>query len=459
VRVNNSSATVDVVVVGAGLAGLTAARALHRSGRTVAVLEARERPGGRLLSKQIHGATFDVGGQWIGPQHWRMRALVREFHLATFPTHTHGRKVLSTPGKRSTHKGTIPRIAPWKLALLQNAAWSIDRLARRSVHLPSGSPRAQTLDNLTFAAWAERYVPSTSAREIMYSGLKVIFGADPGELSMLWCLEYVRQSGGIMPLLETEGGTQDTRFVAGAQSVPIALARELRGMIAYDTPVERIAQHGKTVEVSATKRSWTTRHVIVAVPPALTNQISFTPDLPSQRAQLVQRMPMGATIKALAIYDSAFWRSQGLSGEAVMTDGPVSVTFDNSSHDDAVSALVGFCVGRNARNLADLSASDRQVAVLQAFSKCFGPRAKQPLAYEEQDWQAERWTRGCPTGNFEPGTMAQFAPALREPIGRIHWAGTETATEFCGFMEGAVESGHRTAAQIEPKLSHKANAG
>ncbi|MCH9817150.1 MAG: FAD-dependent oxidoreductase [Actinomycetia bacterium] len=442
----------DVVVVGAGLAGLTAAQVLQGHGHSVAVLEARERPGGRLLSKQIGGATFDVGGQWIGPNHWRMRALVRELGLQTFPTRTQGESVLHLAGRRTTYRGTIPRIAPWKLAMLQNAAWAVDRLARRSATLPAGSAAAARLDSMTLATWSRRMIPSTSARNIMNAGLKVVFGADPAELSLLWCLQYIQRSGGIMPLLETRGGAQDTRFVAGAQEVPIRIARALHQPPYYRAPVRTITQDDQGVVVATNERRWRAQRVVIAVPPALTGQISFAPSLPSTRAQLVQRMPMGATIKALAIYESAFWREDGLSGEAVMTNSPISVIFDNSSHDDKVFALVGFCVGQDARDLAALPPNQRREQVLAAFSQCFGARAADALIYEEQDWQAEVWSRGCPTGNFGPGTLHQFAPALREPVGRIHWAGTETATEFVGFMEGAVQSGHRAGEAVAREL-------
>ena len=444
---------VDVVVVGAGLAGLTAAHVVQRYRHSVAVLEARERAGGRLLSKPIGGATFDVGGQWIGPDHWRMHALVRDFDLQTFPTHTAGDSVLHAQGRRITYEGTIPTIAPWKLAMLQNAAWAIDRLARRSASLPRDSAMADRLDSMTLATWARRVIPSASARKIMDSGLKVVFGANPEEISLLWALHYIEQSGGVMPLLETRGGAQDTRFVAGAQAVPNTLASRLRQAPHYNQPVQTVKQDDHGVVVTTPDHSWRTQQVIIAVPPALTAEMRFLPDLPSARAQLVQRMPMGATIKALALYDSAFWRAAGLSGEAVMTDGPLSVIFDNSSHDDKVPALVGFCVGQNARDLAELAPDVRRARVLAAFSECFGPQANQAIGYEEQDWQAERWTRGCPTGNFGPGTMRHFAPALREPVGRIQWAGTETATQFCGFMEGAVQSGHRAGEDAVRELT------
>lgn len=440
-------ADVDVVVVGAGLAGLFAARELTRAGLDVLVLEARDRVGGRTWSKSFQGATFDVGGQWLGPAQHRMLRLVDEYGLSTFKTHTEGKSVLSVGGRRQEYRGTIPRISPLKLAMMQRAAWAVDALARST---DPGNPdsRIADLDAMTLQQWAVRNVPSRDARDIMFAGLRVVFGAEAQELSVLWALEYIRQSGGIMNLLDTQGGAQDTRFVAGAQSLSEAIAVELGARVRLGSPVHEIASAAHGVSVTTGGKSVRAGRVIVALPPALAAGIRFDPGLPGRRAQLTQRMPMGATTKCLAFYSEPFWRADGLSGEAVLTRGPISVTFDNSSADGSVAALVGFCVGQQARNLAKLTPEQQRSAVLSAFVEAFGPRAASPQEFHSQDWQAERWTRGCPTGNFGPGVFAEFAPALREPVGRIHWAGTETAADFCGFMEGAIESGERVVAEI-----------
>ena len=450
----------DVVVIGAGLAGLLTARALVRSGLDVTVLEARSRVGGRTWSKRFHGATFDVGGQWIGTAQSRMQQLVAEYGLATFRTHTQGRSVLSVAGRRQEYTGTIPRISPYKLGVMQRAAWAVDALARRVDSLdPARGARAGRLDSMTLQQWADRNMPSAAARDIMAAGLRVVFGAESDEISMLWALDYVRQSGGIMNLLDTEGGAQDTRFVDGAQSVSDAIATELAGMISLESPVRGISQSGDGVTVRTDAEQVTAQRVVVCVPPALAGSIDFEPQLPARRAQLTQRMPLGATTKCLAFYRTPFWRERGLSGEAVLTRGPVSVTFDNSSPDGSVAALVGFSVGQQARNLAKLDPGAQQAAVVGALVEAFGPDAAHVVDFHAQDWQEERWTRGCPVGNFGPGSFAEFAPALTAPLGRVHWAGTETATEFRGFMEGAAQSAERAAAEVLSGLGHRPGRG
>lgn len=448
---------VDVVVVGAGIAGLSAARSLANDGVNVVVLEARDRVGGRTESREFAGATFDVGGQWIGPAQKRMLALVDEMGIETFPTYHQGESVVVVDGKRSTYRGDIPKLNPFTLLALQNAASGTNRLAKRvNVDHPDLTPKAAKFDAQTLATWRKRNIPSKAGQAILDAGLRVVFGADPSELSMLWALYYISQSNTVDELIGIEGCAQETRFVHGAQTVSIKLAEQLGDRVKLSSPVRAIHQDEDSVTVVSDVDHWRAKRVIVALAPTMTAGIAHSPDLPSQRAQLVQRMPMGATTKCLAIYDRAFWREAGLSGEAVMTNGPLAVAFDNTSSDGSVPALLGFSVGSLARDLAKLSPTARKESVLGALAECFGPKARHPIEYHEKNWQEDPWSQGCPTGNFGPGTLLQFAPALREPVGRIHWAGTETASEFCGFMEGAVESAERAVAEVQAALHTQA---
>lgn len=444
---------VDVVVVGAGIAGLSAARELVSADFSVAVLEARDRVGGRTESREFAGATFDVGGQWIGPAQKRMQSLVKELDIETFPTYHSGESVVVVDGKRSTYRGDIPKLNPFTLLALQNAASGTNRLAKRvDVAHPERTPKAAKLDAQTLATWRKRNIPSKAGQAILDAGLRVVFGADPSELSMLWALYYISQSNTVDELIGIEGCAQESRFVNGAQTVSVKLAEQLGDRVKLSSPVRSISQTEESVTVSTDTGEWKAKRVIVALAPTMTAGITHSPDLPSARAQLVQRMPMGATTKCLAIYDRAFWREAGLSGEAVMTTGPLAVAFDNTSADGSVPALLGFSVGSLARDLAKLSADDRRTAVLDALASCFGPKARNPIEYHEKNWQEDPWSKGCPTGNFGPGTLLQFADALSEPVGRVHWAGTETAQEFCGFMEGAVESAERAVAEVSAAL-------
>lgn len=441
--------TADTVVVGAGLAGLTAARALARAGQRVAVLEARERVGGRTHSIDVDGARLDLGGQWIGPTQTRMVALARELGLATFPTFHHGRKLLDVDGRRSTYDGAIPSLGALGLLDLE--------LSRRVMEwqergVPPAAPHsaraARRFDAASVEIWKRRLMRSRGARGVFDAAFRVVFGAEPSEVSALWFLAYCRAGGGFLKLVEVAGAAQEQRFMLGAQSVSDALARELGEAVHLRAPVRAITWRADGATVAADGVSIDARHVVLAIPPPLLRRISFDPLLPPARDQLLQRIPMGATIKCVVRYARPFWRDAGWSGEAVSDGDLLSVTYDNSSHDGRVAALVGFIVGAAARIWSTRERAARQRAVLAQLAGWFGPEAAEPLAYEDVDWSAEPWSGGCPVSNPAPGVLTSAAATLAAPLGCLHFAGTETASEWIGYMEGAVQSGLRAAAEI-----------
>lgn len=441
---------VDVCVVGGGIAGLSAARILRDGGASVAVLEARDRVGGRTYSTRVGNGTFDLGGQWLGPTQHRMLKLVGDFGLETFPTYDIGRKVLDIGGRRQIYKGTIPKMSPLKLVTMQAALSRVERMAKRIPReAPWEAPDAARLDATTVEAMKNRMLKHRATRGAFDVAVETVFGAHPSELSALYFLHYANTAGGFMAQVEVTGGAQETRFVDGAQQVSLRLAGALGDAIVLGAPVRRITQDEHTVTVRSDGGEVRARHCVVAMPPVMAGRIEFDPPLPALRDQLTQAFPMGATIKCHVLYDEPFWRADGLSGEAVFTEAkPVSVTFDNSSHDGAQPALVAFVVGRQAREMGLVPMGDRRAAVLEALVHAFGPRAREAADYLDKDWAADPWTRGCPTAFMPPGALTTFGPAIREPVGRIHWAGTETATEWSGYMEGAVQSAERAAAEI-----------
>jgi monoamine oxidase len=191
----------------------------------------------------------------------------------------------------------------------------------------------------------------------------------------------------------------------------------------------------------------TARRVIVALPPALAGRIEYDPPLPSQRDQLTQRMPMGTVIKCIAVYDEPFWREDGLTGQAISLPGPAQVVFDNTPPNGS-PALLAFLEGKDARELAAVSEAERRDAVLRTFQRLFGRRAAHPTLYADKDWSSEPYSRGCYAGVFGPGAWTAYGRHLRGAVGRIHWAGTETATRWMGYMDGAIQSGKRAAAEV-----------
>jgi monoamine oxidase len=438
----------DLVVVGAGLAGLSAARAAASAGASVVVVEARDRVGGRTLNEEIgDGQVVEVGGQWIGPTQDRLAALARELGVDTFPTYGEGENVIEYGGRLRRYRGTIPRINPVVLLDVERAQRRLNQLARRvPLEAPWQAPNAAALDGQTVATWMRRNLATKGGRTLLELGIEAVWAAQPEELSLLDLLFYIHSAGSLEMMFDTEGGAQQDRFVGGSQRIAILMAQQLgRENLFLGAPVRRIerADHGVTVHADgATVRA---RRAIVAIAPTLAARIAYDPPLPGHRDQLTQRMPLGTVAKCMAIYDEPFWRAEGLSGQGTSDTGPVKVTYDNSPPGASPGVMLGFLEGRHARELGRLGPEDRRAAVIDCFARMFGPRAARPDAYLERLWADEEWTRGCYGCYMPTGTWTEYGPALREPIGPLHWAGAEYSTIWNGYMDGAVRSGEETA--------------
>lgn len=443
----------DVVVVGAGLSGLCAARKLRKEGASVVVVEARDRVGGRTRTTRIGEGDFDLGGQWIGPGQERLWALVNELGIQTFPTYAKGKKVLEVEGNVSTYKRSIPSLSIPNLIQMQGALSYLNRVQKQvSPSAPLSMDGAQALDAETLETWRAKFVKSSKINAVMDAAVRTIFGAEARDLSALYVLMYLNAGGGLLKLSEVRGGAQQDRFVAGAQSVSQALAAELGDSVHLGMPVRRLVQSGDRVDAVSEGDAIGGRFAIVAIPPNLAGRIEYDPLVSVARDQLTQRFAMGAAVKVLVTYERAFWREAGFSGEVVSSDGPLSVVYDNTSHDGRQPALVGFIVGSQARHWTSQPEADRQRRVMAKLERYFGEQARSFQEYHELDWGAEAWSRGCPVGGLPPGVLTHSFAYLRKPEGRIHWAGTEAATEWIGYMEGAIQSGERAADEVLRRL-------
>jgi monoamine oxidase len=440
----------DVVVIGAGLAGLVSARELTARGASVVVLEARDRVGGRVLNHELaEGKVVEVGGQWIGPTQDRVAALARQLGVETFPTHIEGDNVIEYRGRLRSYTGAIPRINPLVLVDVERAQRRLNRLALRvPLEAPWEAANAEGLDGQTAASWLRRNLATSAGRMLLELGIETVWAAQPEDLSLLHMLFYIHSAGSLELLFDTEGGAQQDRFVGGSQLIALRMAEELGERVVIGAPVRRIEHGGDGVTVHAEGALARGKRALVAIAPTLSGRIVYDPPLSGYRDQLTQRMPMGTVVKCMAVYDEPFWRSEGLSGQGTSDTGPVKFTSDNSPPDGTPGVMLGFLEGRNARELGRAPAAERRAAVIDSFSRLFGPRAARPEAYIEKLWAEEEFTRGCYGCHMPTGAWTSYGRALRPPIGPLHWAGAEYATVWNGYMDGAVRSGESAAREL-----------
>jgi monoamine oxidase len=442
---------VDVVVVGAGLAGLTAARDLVAAGRSVVLLEARDRVGGRTVNATTaDGSVVELGGQWIGPGQDRLAKLAADLGVEQYKTYNTGDNLLVYKGKTSTYRGAIPKLPPHVLAAIGIGQARLDRMAKTvPLSAPWTAAKAEEWDSMTVETWIRRNVPVKAARQMFRLGVTSVFAAEPADLSLLHFLFYSHSGGLLDSLFNVENGAQERRFVGGSQVIAIRMAEQLGAdVVRLRSPVRRVRQDSAAVVVEGDGFSVDGRYAVLAIPPALASRIDYFPALPALRDQLTQKMPMGSVIKVMAVYDEPFWRAHCRTGQATSEVGPVQLTFDNSPPFGQPGVLLGFIEGRDAREWGPRPLSERRRAVIDCFERFFGHRAASPEEYLELDWSSEEWTRGCYGAHAAPGVLTQFGPALRRPCGRIHWAGTETSDRWCGYMDGAVRSGERVADEL-----------
>ena len=445
----------DVLVVGAGLAGLVAVRDLMAAGRSALLLEARDRVGGRIVNEQLgDGNVVEMGGQWAGPTQDRLYALAKEMEVAVFPTYDTGEKVLHFNGKRGTYKGAIPRINPLVLADIGQAQARLEALAKKvPTDAPWTTPAAEKLDGQTFETWARHHTATRSARALLSLAAEALFAAEPGDLSMLHVLFYSRSAGSFQHLIDTTGGAQQDRFVGGSALIAERLADALGSVVRLDAPVSRVEVRGDMVIATTAAGQFEGRRVIITAPPLLAGRIEYEPALPAWREQLTQRTPMGSVIKTQVVYDEPFWRQDGLSGQATGDLPGPRIVFDNSPPDGSPGVLLAFLEGDQARRLARESVDVRRQAVIDSLAQYFGPHAAKPEMYVERDWQQEKWSGGCYGTLFGPNVWTRYGHALRTPVGPIYWAGTETAAVWSGYMDGAIRSGADAAQAVLASLT------
>jgi monoamine oxidase len=449
---------VDTVVVGAGIAGLVAARRIARRGHSVLVLEARGRVGGRVLNHRLdHGGVIEAGGAFVGPTQDHILRLARELKVPTFKEYNSGRSVyVSSTLGRIEYPGTVPPDP----TILVDAAVLLEKIdqyaAEIDVDAPWKHPQAARWDAMTLGDFIrnDSVLNPRGVANLIECWTQPGFGADPDRLSFLFVLWYVACSGNERNVgtfarnSDTANGAQERRFVGGSQLIPLRLAKQLGDLVALHAPVERIVQGGRRARVHTGRGVVEARRVVVAVPPPLVLDVDWSPGLPDRRRHLMAALDMGKLMKCDAVYKTPFWRKDGLNGFGISDAGAARAVFDNSPRDGSPGVLLAFVGGSTWRRYGTMAKADRRRHVLRGFAEMFGDRALHPIEYTEKDWTKEQWSAGGPTAIHRPGTLTKYGPAIRRPFGRVHWAGTETSTYWSGYMDGAVRSGKRAAVEV-----------
>jgi len=442
----------DVVVVGAGFSGLTAARALEARGLSVCVVEARSRVGGRTMAGTVGGVPVDLGGQWLGTHQTLIMAEVDAQGLTLDRQYESGRFALHLLGEKKTFSEDEEGLS---FAASRDLARARHRLDAMAMSLPDDAWRgdmAGTWDAQTLETWISRNMWTAAAAQYLRLFVRSAFSCETQQMSLLCFLDQLRAAGGFDIADGLEGGAQEFTVRGGMQQVAEGIARGLRGPVCFEAPVRAIRQGESSVDVTTDRGTVRGAQVIVALAPSLAARIDFANALPVMRTHLMQRMPMGTVIKLHLAYETPFWREHGFSGLGLSDDLACGVMVDRSPEDLSMGVLVGFIDADKAVEYSARGRDARRAAIVETAVAFFGEDAREPIDYAELDWVAEEWSLGCYVSHAGPGVLTSFGEALRQPCGRIHWAGSETATRGIGYIDGAMQSGLRAADEVAARL-------
>lgn len=453
---------VDVAIIGGGLAGLSASDRLLASGKSVILLEARHEIGGKVQNRKLaNGGIAEVGAEFVGPTQDAVLALLKELDLETFPVHDEGKYILWRHGKRTTYSkklwlDCLPPLSWLATLQLGIAQYRLDSMAAQiDVKAPWDHPKAAQWDAVSFEDWCNHWASLSDARLMLDITARSVWGAELRDMSLLYVLSYIAGAGNettkgsFQRLVAVKNGAQEWRVVGGTGLIGQGLAKRIgEGNIVLNAPVKKVVGTEEGYKVEWEGGSMTAKKVIIAMPPPTIEKITFEPALPEKRRKLNEGMQMGQMGKAIAIYEKPFWREKDLNAQVFPDEGIVGMTFDNSPEDGSFGALLGFFQGDGMRRVEKMSLEEIKEKVIAELVRHFGPKAAEVTDFVVQRWGLEEHLWGGPTAVAPKNVFAQYGAVLREPVGGIHFAGTETSEHWPGYMDGAIRSGKRVADEI-----------
>jgi putrescine oxidase len=444
--------TRDVIVVGAGVTGLTAAYRLMQAGKDVLVLEARDRIGGRLLNErhaQVDEAELEVGGQWVSPDQTALIEMIEELGLRMFARYRSGDSLyVDRRGEARRFTDDLP-VSDATNAAIGQLTKTLDGLVEEmDPDRPWEHPDAAHLDSVSFATWLREQCDDEEACDnvALYIG-PAMLTKPSHSFSALQAILMAASAGSFSNLVDADF-ILDRRVEGGLATVPRVLAERLGERVRLGADVTRVewSEDGAVVHVG--DRSFQARHVVLAVPPTVVRRIRFTPEMPAEHRMAREHQSFGLVIKVQLVYPTPFWREEGLSGTGFAPYQPMHEVYDNTPEGDSRGFLVGFVAGLNADELGRLKAGERRAKILASVAAYFGERALEPVVYHESDWHHQELTGGAYGTSFDLGSLTRYGTKLREPMGAVDFGSSDVAGLGFQHVDGAIRVGSQIAARL-----------